>query len=54
MAPRRVTKAAAGDGDPQRRPLACLALYGEKGEGWVGVRACAGGKKLGAEKWTRH
>jgi hypothetical protein len=30
-----------------------LALYGEKDEGWVGIWTYAGGKALGAEKWTR-
>lgn len=31
-----------------------LALYGEKGSDWVGIWTYAGGKALGAEKWTRE
>jgi hypothetical protein len=30
-----------------------LALYGEDGDGWLGIWTYAGGTQVGAEKWHR-
>ena len=31
-----------------------LALYGTKGDGWEGIWAYAGGRRVGTERWQRR